>query len=504
MELKKCFGYMSAIALVFIWMEFTVNNSEENRHFYAMSNATVNRVAEFKRTFQRNLKFKQSAVYKKLPLQLIGGNSVHRQNTSSNVSNSTKLKSCPVKVNFGSSNKNPMIRLRNDRFLFVIVKNGPNNQLSSLRDAIFLCIMLNRTLVLPLMFKHKTDRQNRNGNVINIAHRVDLDALGRLIPFVMLDKFRQSCEGRINDVFRVKFLSPNRYRGFEKLLNMTIDEFHHSTKRNKAYALPKFPLSKNLTKPHYFKLEATKEEVLNAYDSKDPCALYPEPYKSLLITDFKPKEKTPKKINLSEITPTDLFSEIRRHTPHPRHTRHMASQYVDDVIKTRQFLFVHWRFDRPDFMRRCLHDNPWATPRWMKLCKEIQSFRPQDVARAIAHQTTQYGCGDVYIASPPAEAEFIQNVSKILRQNYRLRVFVDTDLVKYLDEYFSSCDWLSSNRDDIQSTIEMDIATISKVFLSSDMSSWSKEVLFTRNASEPTYGILAAIRDVLRTEDSPT
>ncbi|XP_078482009.1 uncharacterized protein LOC108950429 [Ciona intestinalis] len=486
MELKKCFSFISAIALVFIWMEFTVNNSEENRHFYAMSNATVIRVAEFKQTFQRNLKFmnKHSALSKNFHLQF-GGISVHRQNKSSNDSNSTTLKSCPVKVNFGSSIKNPMIHLRNDRFLFVIVKNGPNNQLSSLRDAIFLCIMLNRTLVLPLMFKHKTDRQKRNGNVINIAHRVDLDALGRLIPFVTLDAFRQSCKGRINDVFRVKALTTSRYRGYEEMLNMTIDEFHHSTKRNRAYALPKFPLNKNLTKKSYFKLRATKEEVLKAYDSKS--------FDLITLSS-----------DLSEITPTDLFSEIRRHTPHPLHIRQMASQYVDDVIKTRQFLFVHWRFDRPDFMRRCLHDNPWATPRWMKLCKEILSFRPQDVARAIANQTTKYGCSDVYIASPPTEAEFIRNVSNILRQNYHLQVFGDIDLVKYLDEYFSSCDWLSSNRNDIQSTIEMDIGTISKVFLSSDMSSWSKEVLFTRNASEPTYRILSAIRDVLRTEDSPT
>ncbi|XP_078482378.1 uncharacterized protein LOC108950428 [Ciona intestinalis] len=426
------------------------------------------------------------------------------QNVHSKTPDNVSLKSCPVKVNFGSSIKNPMIRLRNDRFLFVIVKNGPNNQLSSLRDAIFLCIMLNRTLVLPLMFKHRSDRQIEDGNVINIAHRVDLDALGRLIPFVTLDEFRQSCKGRINDVFRVKFLSTNRYRGYEEMLNMTIDEFHHSTNRKDVYATPRFPFKQNLTKTQRFHVAATKEDVLKYYNSKNPCALYPQPYKNLRVHEVVPEEKAPQKLNMVNTSSATLYSEIIRHTRHPHHIRQMASQYIDDVIRTRQFLSVHWRFDRSDWMRRCLADEPWATSARLQLCEEIQSFRPQDVARAIAHQTTKYGCGDVYIASPPTEAEFIRNVSNVLRQTYNLQVFAYIDLVKYLDKYFSSCDWLSSNRDDIQSSIEMDIATISKVFLSSGMSSWSKEVVFSRKPRSSNHGILELVRDVLRSKDDLT
>nr|XP_026694863.1 uncharacterized protein LOC108950428 [Ciona intestinalis] len=440
-----------------------------------------------------------------LHIHIVGlSRTISLQNAHPKTPDNVSLKSCPVKVNFGSSAKNPIIRLRNDRFLFVIVKNGPNNQLSSLRDAIFLCIMLNRTLVLPLMFKHRSDRQIENGNVINIAHRVDLDALGRFIPFVTLDEFRQSCDGRINDVFRVKFLSPNRYRGYEELLNMTIDEFHDSTNRKDVYATPKFPLKQNLTKTQRFHVAATKEEVLKYYNSKNPCALYPQPYKNLLVHEVIPQEKAPQNLNIVNTSYAALYSEIIRHTRHPQHIKQMASQYIDDVIKTRQFLSVHWRFDRSDWMRRCLADEPWATSARLQLCEEIQSFRPQDVARAIANQTAQYGCGDVYIASPPTEAEFIQNVSNILRQNYRLQVFTHTDLEKYLDEYFSSCDWLSYNRDDIQSTIEMDIATISKIFLSSGMSSWSKEVVFSRKPSCLNHGILELVRDVLRSKDDLT
>jgi len=50
------------------------------------------------------------------------------------------------------------IKLDPKRFLLPILKNGPNNQLSELRDSIYIAIRLNRTLVLPQFFKHRTDK----------------------------------------------------------------------------------------------------------------------------------------------------------------------------------------------------------------------------------------------------------------------------------------------------------------------------------------------------------
>lgn len=71
----------------------------------------------------------------------------------------------------------PYFRLRNNRFILPWLYNGPTNQLFGLRQAAYIAITLNRTLVLPIFFKHFTD-VNETKSV-----KVQVDPAVRLVIF---------------------------------------------------------------------------------------------------------------------------------------------------------------------------------------------------------------------------------------------------------------------------------------------------------------------------------
>jgi len=79
---------------------------------------------------------------------------------------------CPVlfsgKNNFAGAK--PLIKLNKSKYLLPILRNGPNNQLVGLRASIYVAIRLNRTMVLPKFFKHRSDRSvELQSNVLNIT-----------------------------------------------------------------------------------------------------------------------------------------------------------------------------------------------------------------------------------------------------------------------------------------------------------------------------------------------
>ena len=61
----------------------------------------------------------------------------------------------------------PKFKTRRDRFISSVVSRGPNNQLISLRETIFIAIKLDRALILPPFFKHDLGDPSANGSGMN-------------------------------------------------------------------------------------------------------------------------------------------------------------------------------------------------------------------------------------------------------------------------------------------------------------------------------------------------
>lgn len=72
------------------------------------------------------------------------------------VVNNSQIIHFPIKV---IKNRNTLINLRRSKYLLPILFGGPNNQLIGLRESVYIAIQLNRTLVLPLFKKHRTDNR---------------------------------------------------------------------------------------------------------------------------------------------------------------------------------------------------------------------------------------------------------------------------------------------------------------------------------------------------------
>merc|ERR1712242_599157 len=68
-----------------------------------------------------------------------------------------ELWNCPFDYHETRPNPEPTNKLRTDHFLINLSPFGPNNQFRGFRDTILLAYILNRTIVLPLFFKHNSD-----------------------------------------------------------------------------------------------------------------------------------------------------------------------------------------------------------------------------------------------------------------------------------------------------------------------------------------------------------
>ena len=137
------------------------------------------------------------------------------ESTTTTASPTTKLLSKPPKTttsNYKTPSSNwicpfdytetptePIIspsNIRKTHFLINLSPFGPNNQFRGFRDTILLSHLLNRTIVLPLFFKHNSDpSQNSQKSHFQPANqRVDINSLKKFIPVITFEEFSKQCK----------------------------------------------------------------------------------------------------------------------------------------------------------------------------------------------------------------------------------------------------------------------------------------------------------------------
>ena len=176
----------------------------------------------------------------------------------------TKNEDCPSSsVNFDTKIE-PMIKLNPNKFLTAALAWGPNNQLRGLRETIYLAIRLNRTLVIPPFFKHRSDQNatkeisdgdtklrtggvwdkategndKENNAMVLAEHRFSINALRQLIPVIPAEQMIGKCdkendlEGKSFDSFWVAtnefctITKMDRLNKISKFMNMRNENFH--------------------------------------------------------------------------------------------------------------------------------------------------------------------------------------------------------------------------------------------------------------------------------------
>jgi len=57
--------------------------------------------------------------------------------------------------------------------------------------------------------------------------------------------------------------------------------------------------------------------------------------------------------DIRSILDENLYAEVVRHTPYPKHVEALSKEFVNDVLKGKNYVSVHWRFNSGDWMNRC-------------------------------------------------------------------------------------------------------------------------------------------------------
>ena len=90
----------------------------------------------------------------------------------------------------------PIMPLRSDHFLIPVLPYGPNNQLRGFRETIILAIKLNRTVVMPPFYKHRSDPSP--GEISSPWRKVDENMLRKFITVASAEMMASACGGKFD------------------------------------------------------------------------------------------------------------------------------------------------------------------------------------------------------------------------------------------------------------------------------------------------------------------
>nr|XP_039270219.1 uncharacterized protein LOC120344942 [Styela clava] len=176
----------------------------------------------------------------------------------------------------------PLINLDPNRFIYPVLTNGPNNQLIGLRDTLYLAIRLNRTIILPHFYKHKTDTSTLNGSdtFIPTSQRIDVAALAALLPVLPFKSISDSCADGFDDIYFTSYkLMHSSMTHVAEELGVLIHGKQNGERINMypKNADPSFSAQSQVT--------SDKKSLYKLYGSPGTCALYVKPYRTVGVKE---------------------------------------------------------------------------------------------------------------------------------------------------------------------------------------------------------------------------
>ena len=152
-----------------------------------------------------------------------------------------------------------------------------------------------------------------------------------------------------------------------------------------------------------------------------------------------------------------------------------ASAYVREVLQDKDFVGVHWRYNK-EWKRLCILN-------WLKsFCRNLDHIKPAHIAKGIANKLGTFVNMTrnipVYIASPPSLKDFKNEVFNELQRFSKLFLKPPKTLLEFLSEKYKSC-WEETGWkviEEIESLCEMEVMMRSSWFFYSAVSSWSENI----------------------------
>ena len=160
---------------------------------------------------------------------------------------------------------------------------------------------------------------------------------------------------------------------------------------------------------------------------------------------------------------------------------------------TQKFISIHFRYDKPDFLRHCERKT------YMKVCRKFNEGVLFDV-KNMTERITDFvqnktrnpeELKKVYFASPPNLIPFVDSIKTAMKQQQQhvklteyIQIFTQSDLRMLVEKKFSDCetDKMRGQIHEFVSQTEQEIVLNSEIFLFSPGSTWSDGVSHERLA----------------------
>lgn len=290
--------------------------------------------------------------------------------------------------------------IRTDHYLVNVSPFGPNNQLRGFRDTLMLSIFLNRTIVIPQFFKHRSDP---SVNILGYLYqdgqqKIDAEKLAEFMPVTTLDHFADECRGGLDVMYLARKHSVEdelrHLNTFERITkipilrkggNPRIDGYTYAPT---VININKFGVgslkgrSSGSSKADEVYVSPNKYSVAMTYGPKSKgsndgkCAMWLEPYRNMQFarhvaiwnSKFTHFSEDVEQI-LSK--PDELSARMMEATIRSKSVRLAALDYINQVMlgnsepisleifkndqnfKPTSYAAMHWRYDDKDFGKHC-------------------------------------------------------------------------------------------------------------------------------------------------------
>lgn len=330
-------------------------------------------------------------------------------------------------------------------FLIPILMGGVEQQFVGLQNSMALAVHLNRTLIMPPMFRSDEDVQDKDDAdmLVDTSIRVDTDAIRSYISTVPLMKGIEVCSGQINLALLARPVDKigrfNRVHDFEKATGLRLTE-------GDMMAVPMQPPYEQISDSNRGIVAPIESSVWGQiYGNNEAiCAAYVLPYMSMEVSSSWHQTQTEMQ--------SMIYRELIEHTSIPKYAEFIAQDFLAMHFQgSSGFIGVHWKFDHNDWIKGC---DKLDLPQKQQACEILSKATHKDIAGGILGYMSEkfdkkkhaiegvknYGA---YIASQEIDlaADQVADISLRILDEIGGQGFVYTTsyLIQWVNKRYSQC-----------------------------------------------------------------
>ena len=397
----------------------------------------------------------------------------------------------PFMANWENNQIQPAHSVNPNQFIIPILMGEAAQQFAGFQNAMALAVHLNRTLILPPMFRGEADMEvngrDSDDTLIDSAIRVDIDSIRSYVNTVNLIKGVEICQGQIHVAFLARPVATlgryQRVHEFEKLSAFRLTE-------GDLMAVPMQPEVEQISDINRGVVAPIDSDVWNQlyYNPQAVCAAYVLPYMSMEINPAWHQSQT----EMSSL----IQRELIEHSRIPLYAMAIAQDFLEMHYQgSSGFIGVHWKFDHNDWIKGC---DKLDIPIKIQACQVLEKATHKDIAGGILGYMAEkfdtkkhsivgvknYGAyiatGDSDLAADQVADITIRVLDEIGGQGF---VYTTSYLMKWLEKRYSQCVLTTDYTTEVIAMVEHHILYESKVLLFSSGDPASTRIMNDRKVA---------------------